>query len=243
VSVTLPAGAFATAQVFYQDTTTGVPTITVSGAGVSPGTRSLAVTGAEPIGIRLDPPSTTVTTGATATFNAIGRDQLGNEFPVSATWTLAPGTPGTLAPTTGPTVTFTASTRPGAGTVTATIATPTGTLTASAAVTVAPPPVVRVAAIRYGVANSRLHVYVTVVDAAGRRVDDAGVTVALYRQGKVYARAAGRTARGRMTFDRPASIGTYRTTVTRVVATGLAWDRVTPTNGFTKKPKPKPARR
>ena len=41
------------------------------------------MTGAAPISIRLDPPSATVTTGATATFNAIGRDVLGNEFPVS----------------------------------------------------------------------------------------------------------------------------------------------------------------
>ena len=141
-----------------------------------------------------------------------------------------------MTPATGPTVTFTAAQRPGTGTVTATIATPTGTLTASAAVTVAPPPVVRVPAIRYGVASRRLHVYVTVVDAAGRRVNDASVTVWLYRQGKVYARAAGRTVGGRMTFDRPASIGAYRTRVTRIVATGLAWDRVTPANSFTKRP-------
>ena len=112
--------------------------------------------------------------------------------------------------------------------------TPNGTLTASSTVTVAPPPVVRVAAVRYGVANRRLHVYVTVLDAAGRRVNGASVTVALYREGKVYARAAGSTVAGRMTFDRPASIGRYRTKVTRVVATGLAWDRVTPANSFTK---------
>jgi hypothetical protein len=236
VGVTLPGGAFGTAQVFYQDTTTGIPTITASGAGVVAAIRSLAVTGAAPTSIRLDPPSATVTTGATATFNAIGRDVLGNEFPVSATWTLAAGTPGTVTPATGPTVTFTAAQRPGTGTVTATIVTPTGPLTASATVTVAPPPVVRVAAVRYGVANRRLHVYVTVVDAAGRRVNNASVTVALYREGKVYARAAGRTVAGRMTFDRPASIGTYRTRVTRVVATGLAWDRVTPANSFTKRP-------
>ena len=49
----------------------------------------------------------------------------------------------------------------------------------------------RVAAVRYGVANRRLHVYVTVVDAAGRRVNNASVTVALYREGKVYARPPG----------------------------------------------------
>jgi hypothetical protein len=236
VSATLPAGVFATTQVYYQDSTTGVPTITVSGSGVGAAIRNLAVTGAAPISMRLDPVTATVTTGATATFNAIGRDGLGNEFPLTATWTLSPGNLGTLTPTNGPTVTFTAARTPGTGTITATIVTATGTLTATSAVTVAPPPVVRVAAIRYGVANRRLHVYVTVVDATGKRVNDAAVTVALYRQGKVYARAAGRTVRGRMTFDRPASIGTYRTAVTRVSATGLAWDRVTPENSFTKRP-------
>jgi hypothetical protein len=68
-------------------------------------------------------------------------------------------------------------------------------------------------------------------------VNDASVTVALYREGKVYARAAGRTVGGRMTFDRPASIGSYRTRVTRLVADGFTWDRVTPENGFTKKPR------
>ena len=239
LTVTLPGGAFATAQVYYQDTSTGIVTITASGPGVTAGTRSVAVTGAAPVSIRLDPPTATVTTGGTATFDVIGLDQLGNEFPVSATWTLTPGTLGTVTPV-GPTVTFTAGRLPGAGQLTATVAGATGTLTATAAITVAPPPPVRVSAVRYGVANRRVYVYVTVVDAGGRRLEDAAVTVALYRQGKVYARAAGRTARGVMTFDRPASIGIYRTKVTRVVATGFTWDRATPANGFTKRPKPKP---
>jgi hypothetical protein len=118
--------------------------------------------------------------------------------------------------------------------VTATVTTPAGTLTAGAAVTVEPPPPVRVAAVRYGVAKRRLHVYVTVVDGGGRRVRDASVTVALYRNGKVYARAAGQTATGRMTFSRPASAGSYRTKVTRVAATERTWDRVTPKNAFRK---------
>ena len=239
LTVTLPAGAFATAQVYYQDTSTGIVTITASGPGVTAGTRSVAVTGAAPVSVRLDLPSATVTTGGTATFNVIGLDQLGNEFPVSATWALTPGTLGTVTPV-GPTVTFTAGGLPGAGQLTATVVGTTGTLTASAAITVTPPPPIRVAAVRYGVANRRIHVYVTVVDAGGRRLEDAAVTVALYREGKVYARAAGHTARGVMTFDRPASIGTYRATVTRVVATGFTWDRATPANGFTKTPRPKP---
>jgi hypothetical protein len=241
LTVTLPAGAFTTAQAYYQDTSTGIVTITASGPGVTAGTRSVAVTGAAPVSIRLDPPTATVMTAGTATFDVIGLDQLGNEFPVSATWRLNPGTLGTVTPV-GATATFTAGRLPAAGQLTATVAGATGTLTATAAITVAPPPPVRVSAVRYGVANRRLYVYVTVVDAGGRRLEDAAVTVALYRQGKVYARAAGRTVRGVMTFDRPASIGMYRTRVTRVVATGFTWDRATPANAFTKKPKPQPRR-
>jgi hypothetical protein len=237
VVLQLPAGAFATAQVFYQDTTTGIATVTASGPGVVSGVRNLAVTGGAVTSIRLDPATAAIPAGGTTTVNAIGRDQLGNEFPVSATWTLTPGTIGTIAPASGPSVTFTARRTAGSGVLSATIATSTGTFTASASLTVTPPPPVRVAAIRYGVAKGRLHVYVTVVDARGRRVNDASVTVALYREGKVYARAAGRTVGGRMTFDRPASIGSYRTRVTRLVADGFTWDRVTPENGFTKKPR------
>jgi hypothetical protein len=120
------------------------------------------------------------------------------------------------------------------------VTTPTGTLTATSNVTVTPPPPVRVAAVRYGVAQKRLHVYVTVVDGRGRRVRDASVTVALYRNGKVYARAAGRTTTGSMTFSRPASVGAYRTKVTRVAASNRVWDRVTPPNAFTKKPRRAP---
>jgi len=105
---------------------------------------------------------------------------------------------------------------------------------------VAPPPVVRVGAVRYGVAKNQLHVYVTLVDTRGRRVRDASVTVALYRNGKVYARALGSTTAGNMTFTRPASVGTYRTKITRVVASNRAWDGTTPSNAFLKKPAKKP---
>jgi hypothetical protein len=62
------------------------------------------------------------------------------------------------------------------------------------------------------------------------------VTVALYRNGKVYARAAGSTTSGSMTFDKPASVGVYRTKVTRVLAANRTWDGLTPANAFLKKP-------
>ena len=114
----------------------------------------------------------------------------------------------------------------------ATVTTPTGPLSATAPVVVTPPPVVRVAAIRYGVRHKTLNVYVTVVDARGRRVPNAGVTVFLYRNGKLYGRAGARTVAGRTTFTRPASWGTYRAVVRKVTATGLRWNGKTPPNRF-----------
>jgi hypothetical protein len=237
LAVQLPAGAFATAQFFYQDATAGPVTLTAAAAGVVTGTQQLTVTGAAPVSLRVDPSSSILLPGATATFTAVGIDQFGNESPTTAVWSATPATLGSFAPASGSTTTFTAGSQPGSGQVTATVTTLAGPLTASAPVTVEPPPPVRVAAVRYGVAKRMLHVYVTVVDGGGRRVRDASVTVALYRNNKVYARAAGRTTSGRMTFSRPASWGTYRTKVTRVAASTRTWDRVTPRNSFRKPPR------
>ena len=233
ITVQLPAGAFSTAQVYYQDTTAGTATLSVSAPGAVSATQALTVSGALAAAIRIEPSTATVPLGSTASFSAVGIDGFGNPIAsLSAAWSLAPGTPGALAPASGPTTTYTASGRVGKGAVVATVATPAGPLTATAPVTVTPPPVARVAAVRYGVRNKTLHVYVTVVDARGRRVPDAGVTVFLYRNGKLYARAGGRTAAGRMTFTRPASWGVYRAVVTRVAATGLRWNGKTPPNRF-----------
>lgn len=240
LALQLPAGAFATPQLYYQDATAGIVTLTAAAAGGVTGTQQLTVTGAAPVSLRIDPSTSTLLPGATATFTAVGIDAFGNESPASAVWAVTPPTVGTLTTASGPTTTFTAGRRPGAGQLTATVTTSAGPLTATTSVTVTAPPVVRVAAVRYGVAKRRLHVYVTVVDARGRRLRDAAVTVALYRDGKVYARAAGPVVRGRMTFDRPLSRGTYRTRVTRVAATGFRWDRTTPANSFTPKaPRPR----
>ncbi len=235
----LPAGAYSTVQLYYQDPTAGTPTLTASGAGVVTGTQTLTVGGAAPVSLRVEPTASTLFPAGTATFKAVGVDAFGNATPTPALWTMTPDTLGTLSSASGTTTTFTAGAGPGIAQLTATITTPTGTLTATAAVTVTPPPVVRVSAVRYGVAKKLLHVYVTVVDAQGRRVRDAAVTVALYREGKVYARAAGTTASGSMTFTRLASIGTYRTKVTRVAAATRVWDGVTPANGFRKAPAPR----
>jgi hypothetical protein len=238
VTVQLPAGSFATAQLFYQDTVAGTVSLSASAAGVVTGTHQLTVTGAAPVSLRVDPPSATLLPAAKLQLTALGRDQFGNETPATAVWSLGPGSVGTVTPTSGSTTTYTAPTTPGPVQVTATMTTATGILTATTTITVEAPPPLRVSAIRYGVARKQLHVYVTVVDRAGKRLRSAAVTVALYRDGKVYARAAGRTLSGRMTFARLASIGTYRTKVTRVAAEGYVWDGKTPTNVFRKQLRP-----
>jgi hypothetical protein len=235
LSVQLPAGAFATAQLYYQDPTAGTATLTATAAGVVTGTQQITVGGAAPVSLRVEPGSATVLPGGAVALTAIGVDAFGNATATAALWTVAPTTLGSLSVPMGTTTTFTAGTEPGVAQVTASVTTPTGSLSATSSVTVTPPPPVRVAAVRYGVARKQLHVYVTVVDGRGKRVRDASVTVALYRNGKVYARAAGRTAAGLMTFSRPASVGSYRTTVTRVAASNRVWDRVTPANAFTKR--------
>jgi hypothetical protein len=238
VTVTLPAGAFATVQLYYQDTTAGQATLSASASGIVTGTLPLTVSSSQAVALRVDPPTATVVSGATVQLTAVGVDQFGNEAPGgAATWTLAPATAARLDPATGPTTTLTAGARPGPVQVTATLTTATGTLTATATLTILPPPALRVSAVRYGVARKLLHVYVTIVDGRGNRKRDARVTVALYRNGKVYARAAGGTASGRMTFSRPASVGTYRTRVTRVAAAGFVWNEKTPANVFRKLPR------
>jgi hypothetical protein len=242
LAVQLPAGAFATSQLYYQDPTAGTATLTATAAGVVAGTQQITVGGAAPVSLRVEPATATVLPGGAVPLTAVGVDAFGNATPTAALWTVSPTTLGALSATTGTTTTFTAGTESGVAVVTATVTTPTGTLTGTSNVTVTPPPPVRVSAVRYGVAQKRLHVYVTVVDGRGRRVRDASVTVALYRNAKVYARAAGRTTTGRMSFSRPASIGVYRTKVTRVAASSRVWDRVTPANAFTKKPQPKKRR-
>ena len=233
VTMQLAPGTFSSVQVYYQDTTSGTATLTASAPGTVAGTLALTVSGAAAVSLQIEPVSATLTLGATASFSAVGIDGFGNPIPsLSAAWTLAPGTPGALAPTSGPSTTYTASGQIGKGQVIATVTTPTGPLSATAPVVVTPPPVVRVAAIRYGVRHKTLNVYVTVVDARGRRVPNAGVTVFLYRNGKLYGRAGGRTVAGRTTFTRPASWGTYRAVVRKVTATGLRWNGKTPPNRF-----------
>ncbi len=232
LGVELPAGAFATAQFFYQDTTAGIATLSASGAGVVTGTQPFTVSGAPPVSLRIDPPASVVLAGGAVTLRAVGIDQFGNASPAAVAWTIAPQSRGTVSPASGASASFVASSVPGPGLVTAELTTPSGTLTAQAALTVQPLPAVRVASIRYGVARRRLLVFTTVVDTRGARVRNASVTVALSRNGKASGRATGRTTTGRMTFARTVVPGAYQARVLRVVVPGASWSGSTPANGF-----------
>jgi hypothetical protein len=239
LTITLPAAGLTSPQVFFQDTRVGSVTLTASGPGITPATQTLTVSPAALASLRIEPGTATVTLGSKRVFTAVGVDLFGNTVPVaSAVWTLAPGTLGSVTPAVGPSTTYAATGQTGAGEVIATVTTPAGTLSAAAELTVSPPPALRVASVRYGVAKRKLYVYVTVVNGRGKPARAASVTVAVYRNGKLYARAAGTTSRGKVVFTRPASWGAYRTRVTRLVATGFAWNRKTPPNRFSK---PKPA--
>jgi protocatechuate 3,4-dioxygenase beta subunit len=135
-----------------------------------------------------------------------------------------------VTPTTGPTTTFTAGPKAGTGTVTATAA----GLTGNVAVTVTPGPI-HVASIRYGIGKNALLVTATVVDAGGRPIPRAVVSLLVRRRGYYYFSSQGTTAaNGRKTFRLRPRPGCYRTTVIRVSGSGYRWVGKTPANRFCK---------
>ncbi|MGE5275168.1 MAG: hypothetical protein ACM3QU_15575 [Verrucomicrobiota bacterium] len=231
LSLSIPAGGVAAGPFYYLDTRAGSSTITASAAGVTSGTQSETILPGAPISLKVTAGARTVAAGGTTTLNAVGADQYGNAVPVSAAWNVDPSTLGTVQPRAGATVTFTAGAKGGRGTVTATGA----GLTASVPVTVAPGPL-RIAGIRYGIgAGKTLLVTVTLVDARGRPVPNAYVSVLVRRRGYPFFTGRGTTlGNGRKTFRVRHLKGCYRTRVVRANANGYRWDRNTPVNRFCK---------
>lgn len=243
LALTIPAGATVSGAFYYRDTRAGVSVVSATAAGYATGTQEQTILGGPAISVRIDPPTVSVVAGAREELTVDGVDAYGNLVPATApVWALAPGTPGTLEPTTGRTVTYTAD-GPGSGAVVVTAEGETGPLSASAEITVSPPPVVRVASITYRRVGPRLRVDVVAVDAAGKPVPNAAVAVLVRRNGGRHLTAARRTgALGRAAFRPAARPGCFRTRVTRVAASGHRWNGKTPANRFCIKPKPKRAR-
>ena len=152
---------------------------------------------------------------------------------MTAAWSLAPPGLGKIEPARGTTTTFTAGGRAGTGTLTATVTTASGGLSASAQVTVRPGRLV-VSSVRYGVGRAVLFVTVAVRDLRGHPVEGAVVSVVLRRRG--YGYFGGRMATGvggKAVFrvPRKKGKGCFKTTVARVTALGyVTWHGTTPAN-------------
>ena len=238
LTVTIPAGASGSPELFYRDTRAGTSVLTASAAGYATATQAETILGGPPVGVAIEPETVTVVAGSSQELTVSGIDAFGNAVPVTdATWTLAPGTPGSLSSTTGRTVTFTA-TAPGSGSIAVGVETASGPLTSVVEVTVTPQPGVRVASVTYRRVGPRLRVDVAVVDADGKAVPRATVRVLVRRNGGRHLVAARRTGtRGKTAFRPAARPGCFTTRITRVSAPARRWNGKTPSNRFCIQPK------
>lgn len=229
LSVTVPAGS-TSASFAYEDITAGTPTLTASAAGRQTGSLAETITAGPLAALSLSPGSASVALGGTQAFTASGADAYGNPVSTSPSWSIAAGTPGTVAPASGKTTTFTgSSTATGSGRVIATA----GSVTASAPVTVTGP-TVRMASIAYAVQRQHLRITFSVVDAAtGKPVTSASVSFSTLRGSAAFASGkvtTGKDGTATYTSAVTATKGCYSTAVSAVTAARYAWDGVTPGN-------------
>ena len=195
VTLTIPAGQ-SSASFYYQDTAAGTPTISATLAGQPPATQVETVAAAAPATLRILSRSATVVGGQTRLFSAKVADQYGNPSTAAVSWRLSLAALGTVAPASGDSTTFTASsTAAGRGQLVASV----GSLSDSVLVKVVRPPL-RIAGTLVRHAGGHLAVTVWVVRGTARA---PGVTVSLVvRLGSsVVARVSGRTdAHGRFSW-------------------------------------------
>jgi hypothetical protein len=231
--LTIAAGTGTSPGFYYLDTRAGSHVLTASAAGVTSGTQAVTVTPGPVAALTLTPASATVRARASQRFTAAGADAHGNPVPVSAAWSLQPPTLGTLAPRAGDATTFTARRTLGSGTVVASAATEAGAVSAGANVRVTPGRL-RIGSIRYRSRKGTVLVTATAVDAAGRPVSRAVVSVVVRRNGRHHVSARAATgAAGRTVFRVPARRGgCFTTSVRNVSAVGFAWDARAPRNRY-----------
>jgi hypothetical protein len=233
LSLTIAAGTGTSTGFYYQDTRAGSHVLTASAAGVTSGTQTVTVLPGPVTALTITPASAAVRARASQQFAAEGTDAYANPVQVAAAWSLLPPTLGTIAPKTGAATTFTASRTLGTGTLTAAIASETGTISTGASVTVTPGRL-RIGWIKYKSRKKIVLVNVRAVDAAGQSVSRALVSVLVRRNGRRYFSARAVTGAGGRTFHRvPVRRDSCLvTTIRRVSAAGFAWDGRTPRNRF-----------
>ena len=235
LSLTIAAGVGTSADFYYRDTRAGSSVLTASAAGATSGTQTVTITPGAVAAITITPASATLRARASQRFAAAGTDAYGNPVQGAAAWSLIPRTLGTITPRTGTATTFTAGRMLGTGTVTVAIASETAPISAAASVSVTPGRL-RIGSIRYRSRKKTVLVTVSAVDAAGKPVSLAVVSVLVRRDGRDYFSARAATAAaGRTVYRVPAQRGgCFTTTIRTVSAAGFAWNGRTPRNRFCK---------
>lgn len=233
LSLTIAAGTGTSGDFYYLDTRAGSQVLTASAEGVTSGTQTVTVTPGPVVSLAVTPASATVRARATRRLAAAGNDSYGNVFPVSAAWSLTPPNLGTIAPRTGSATMFTARRTLGEGTVTAAIGTETGTISGAATLRILPGRL-RIGSIRYRRSRGVALVTVSALDAVGRPVSRALLSILVRRDGRRHVSARAATgAAGQAVFRVPTSTGgCFTTTIQKVSAVGFVWDGRTPHNRF-----------
>jgi hypothetical protein len=233
LALTIAAGTGTSPGFYYQDTRAGSHVLTASAVGVTSGTQTVTVTPGPVVALTITPASATVRARASQRLAAAGADAHGNRIPVSVAWSLQSPTLGTVAPRAGDATTFTARRTLGSGTIVASVVTEVGAISAGASVRVAPGRL-RIGSIGYRSRKGAVLVTATAVDAAGRPVSRAVVSVVVRRNGRSHFSARAVTgAAGRTVYRVPARRGgCFTTVIRRVSAAGFAWDGRTPRNRY-----------
>jgi hypothetical protein len=233
LSLTFVAGASTSEDFYYLDTRAGSQVLTASADGVTSGTQTVMVTPGPVVSLAVTPASATIRARATQELAAAGADSYGNVFPVTVAWSLSPASIGTIAPSTGSTTTFVAFRTPGEATITAVFGTEAGPISAAATIRVVPARL-RIGSIRYRKSKGVALVNVTTIDALGRPISRAAVTVLVRRDGRRHFSARATTgAAGRTVFRVPVRVGgCFTTAIARASAVGFLWDGRTPKNRY-----------
>jgi hypothetical protein len=233
LALTIAAGTGTSPGFYYQDTRAGSHVLTASAVGVTSGTQTVTVTPGPVVALTITPASATVRARASQRLAAAGADAHGNRIPVSVAWSLQSPTLGTVAPRAGDATTFTARRTLGSGTIVASVVTEAGAISAGASVRVAPGRL-RIRSISYRSRRGAVLVTATAVDAAGRPVSRAVISVVVRRNGRSHFSARAATgAAGRTVYRvRARRGGCFTTVIRRVSAAGFAWDGRTPRNRY-----------
>ena len=212
----------------YQDTLAGQHTLTASADGTTPGTQVITVASGAPVSVAVRPGSGEVRARGTRRLIAQTTDAFGNIAVGPFVWRVTPAALGTIEPGPSGTAVFTANRLLGAGTITATA----GTISGTASVTVTPARL-RIGSIAFGRGGGALRITLTSADGARRPVSSTAVRIVVKRDGKRHFAGSGRTGpAGKKLFRVRAARGCFTVTVTRATSHGFEWDGRTPRNRY-----------